>query len=75
MVRRLKTFDSKQDPNHSPEQDRHHAGGPTRGIGLLMYSEKRVSGVMDAMGRLMPYMSITKQDVDQLITKKNVSRW
>ena len=44
-------------------------------MGLLMYSEKRVDGVMDAMGRLMPYMSITKKDVDQMITKKKVSRW
>ena len=75
MVRKLKKFDKKQVPNHSPEQDRHHAAGPTRGMGLLMYSEKRVNGVMDAMGRLMPYMSITKHDVDQLITKKQVSRW
>ena len=75
MVRKLKKFDAKQDPKHTPEQDKHHARGPTRGMGLLMYSEKHVSGVRDAMGRLMPHMSITRKDVDQLITKKNVSRW
>ncbi len=75
MVRKLKRHDRKQDPGHTPDKDGSHARGPTRGIGLLMYSETHVRDVQGAMGRLMPYMSFTKKDVDQLITKKNISRW
>ena len=76
MVRKLKKHDNKMEPGHNPEKDGHHARGPTRGIGLLMYSDRYPSGgVQGAMGRLMPYMSITKKDVDQMFSKKSMNRW
>ncbi len=75
MVKKLRKHDRKLDPAHTPEQDRHHAEGPTRGMGLLIYTNTHARNVQGAMGRLMPYLSFTKTDVDQMFGKNQMSRW
>ena len=74
MVRKIKAHDGRLDPNHTPEQDGSHAKGPTRGMGLLVYSNNQYKGVRSAMYRLMPPLTITTQEVDRLFTKKNLDR-
>ena len=72
MVRRIKAHDGKLDPNHTPQQDGSHARGPTRGMGLLVYSNNQYQGVRSAMYRLMPPLTITTREVDRLFTKGNL---
>ena len=40
--------------------------GPARGMGMLVYTRSYANGVKGAMGRLMPYLSLTRQDVDKM---------
>ena len=72
MVSRIKAHDGKLAPNHTPEQDGSHARGPTRGMGLLVYSNNQYQGVRSAMYRLMPPLTITKREVDRLFSQKNL---
>ncbi len=74
MVRRIKAHDPKLDSSHTPDKDGDHAKGPTRGMGLLVYSNNQYKGVRSAMYRLMPPLTITSQEVDRLFTKKNLDQ-
>ena len=73
MTQKIRAYDAKLDPNHTPERDGNHALGPTRGMGLLVYSNNFFHGVTTATARLMPPLTITRRDVDRIFARKNIS--
>lgn len=55
-------------------RDYRDAEGPVRGMGMLIFSRIRPHGVMDAMGRLMPPLTLTKAQADQVFSAKELGR-
>ena len=72
MVQKIKAHDGKLDPTHTPEKDGNLARGPTRGMGLLVFSNNQYQGVRSAMYRLMPPLTITRREVDRLFTRSTL---
>ncbi len=73
MVSKIRPHDPRLDPGHTPEKDGNHAEGPTRGLGLLVYSNVFFKGVKTATGRLMPPLTLTRKDVDKIFARRNIS--
>ena len=73
MVKKIKASDPKLDPRHTPDKDGNHALGPTRGLGLLVYSNVFYKGVKTATARLMPPLTFTERDVDRVFSRRNIS--
>ena len=73
MVKKIRAHDPKQDPGHTPDKDGNHALGPTRGVGLLVYSNVFFKGVTTATARLMPPLTFTERDVDRIFSRRNIS--
>jgi len=73
MVRKIRQHDPKLDPMHTPDRDGDHAKGPTRGLGMLVYSNVYFKGVKTATSRLMPPLTLTERDVDRIFARRNIS--
>ena len=45
--------------------------GPSRGMGMLIFTRSYSNGVRGAMGRLMPYLSLTEREVNRMFGAKD----
>jgi 4-aminobutyrate aminotransferase-like enzyme len=66
IVTKLKAY-AKAHPSDYRDKE-----GPPRGMGLLIFSRVRPDRVMDAMGRLMPPLTLSQQQADQIFAEKNL---
>lgn len=66
IVAKLRAY-AKANPSEYRDKE-----GPPRGLGFLIFSRVRPGGVMDAMGRLMPPLTLTQKQADQIFADKGL---
>jgi len=73
IVKRLQKHDKLQ-PGDTPDTQATITNGPSRGMGLLMFTRNNTQ-VMGGMGRLMPYLSLSAAEAKRLFTDETIHHW
>ena len=70
LVERLKARDTDSMKNMPLDGEAKARGGPSRGVGMFIFTRSRARDMRDAMGRLLPHLAFTKAEVDALFDGK-----